>query len=96
MEICQRALYPQITPVAVLLCHPDNQLLNFPRDSRPARSTPRTPVILAGDEPAMPIQQRCRSKNRRDILKQLPSEQHSLRRQPAALLGSETKPVIAD
>src|SRR6267142_6253131 len=59
-EIGQCTPNPPITPSAVFFGHSNNEVGNLRCRQRPSRSSVLAPVVLAGDQSAMPCQQCCR------------------------------------
>src|SRR5215468_3907512 len=73
-EIGERALDPRVAPSRIVACHLEDQCLDLAGDSGPARAAPCAPVVLLGNELAVPAEQRIWGDNRRELAEPRSSE----------------------
>src|SRR5882762_9006445 len=67
-EIGQRSLNSAIAPASILPGHSNHQRGNIGSRSRSPWATIRASIILLGDQPSMPSQQRLGSHDRGDVV----------------------------
>src|SRR5215471_14836924 len=85
-QIGQRSLDSPITPTAVFLRHPQDQILDPRRFSRSAASPFTTAIMFLRDQSAMPGQQGLGRDNRRPLSQNPASKSLGPRGQSAALV----------
>ena len=68
-QISERSLNSPVAPIAVLSGHADQQLLDLVCRAWTARAALLANIVLPGDQPAMPGQERCRRHHRGQIIK---------------------------
>src|SRR6516165_4115071 len=73
-QISERSLDSPVAPIAVLSGHADHQLLDLVCRAWTARAALLATIVLPGDQPAMPGQERCGCHNRGQIIKHTPAQ----------------------
>ena len=91
-QLLECALKPEIALVRVLFGHAHHQLPDLLHDARSPRASLHAPIVLLGNQPAMPSQNRVRRDDGADLAEELPAEQLALRGQPPALGVAQTHP----
>ena len=73
-EISERPLDATVTPGAILLSHPHNQIGDFPAHSSSSRCSKRATIVLLSDQFSMPSQQSFWGDDVRHLFQQLPTK----------------------
>src|SRR5215472_9414702 len=71
-QVGQRSLDFAVAPIPILGGHTYHQLLNLVLRTRTAGATSLAAIVLLGDQPAVPGQERCRRHHSAHFMKQAP------------------------
>jgi len=89
-QVLQRALDAGVTPRAIFGGHSQDQIAEFDRRGWPPRRTPAAGIVLLGDQPLMPIQERARGDDGGDLVEAIQADLPRLGGEPAALIIVES------
>ena len=95
-QVGQRSLDSPVTPISILLGHADHQILDLFSGARTAGASLLAAIILLGDQPAVPSQQRCRRHDGSQFLKHTPAQFLGSDRQASALIIVKAHPLASE
>jgi hypothetical protein len=95
-QLPQLAIHPAIAPAGVLLGHPQHQVADHPLLGGGGAGLPAAvAVVLPGDQPAVPLQQRVGAEERADLPQEGDGNALGSRGQPAFLGVVEDEALVA-
>ena len=95
-RVGQGSLDAPIAPIAILPGQSHDQSFEFAGSARPARSSFAAPVVLLGDQLAVPGEQGLRRHDGSDFREDGPSQPFGLGGQPAPLIVCEARTLAAE
>jgi hypothetical protein len=95
-EVTQRPDQPRVPPRRVRGRHPDDQLFHLDGDGRTPEPAARRAVVLAGDQLAVPAQDRVRRDQARKLAEPATTDDPALDRQASPLVVGEAQPPSAE